>query len=244
MLAKDSLKDLLHQSGLANTDKLLLCLSVDADTAKAVLDIKRLAVDAGLRGASKWNVSAMLGRSKGMAIRTNAGWELTSAGRERVATIAGPLNANPTRKVSASLRAQLAGISGPDSAAFVEEAISCFESGLFRAAVVLSWVGAVSVLYGEVVGNHLAAFNAEAVRRNAKWRPAKTVDDLARMKESDFLDLAEAISTLGKSVKQELQGCLTLRNGCGHPNTLKLAEHRVASHIEVLILNVFAVFGA
>lgn len=47
---------------------------------------------------------------------------------------------------------------------------------------------------------------------------------------------------LGKSVRQQLQKCLDLRNGCGHPNSLKLAEHSVSSHIEILMLNVFSRF--
>ena len=48
---------------------------------------------------------------------------------------------------------------------------------------------------------------------------------------------------IGKNVKQELEGCLKLRNGCGHPNTLKLGPIKVASHLETLGQNVYAVFG-
>ena len=68
------------------------------------------------------------------------------------------------------------------------------------------------------------------------------MDDLARMRESEFLDVAEGCSVIGKSVRKELNGCLDLRNGCGHPNTLRIAEARVTAHIEVLILNVYAKF--
>jgi hypothetical protein len=66
---------------------------------------------------------------------------------------------------------------------------------------VLSWVGAVSVLQNYVHANVLAAFNTEASRRDAKWKTAKTVDDLGRMKEYDFLEVLESISVLGKNVK-------------------------------------------
>jgi hypothetical protein len=125
---------------------------------------------------------------------------------------------------------------------FVTEAIDCVERGLSRAAVVLSWVGALSVLYDHVITKHLSAFNSEAQRRDAKWKPAKTADDLARMKESDFLNVLEHLSIIGKSVKQELEGCLKLRNGCGHPNSLKVGENTVAAHVEQLVLNVFSQF--
>jgi hypothetical protein len=93
-----------------------------------------------------------------------------------------------------------------------------------------------------VVVNHLAAFNAEASKRDGRWKPARTTDDLSLMKEHDFLQVLHAISVLGKNVKQELEHRLKLRNGCGHPNSLQIAEHSVASHIEILALNVFAKF--
>ena len=48
---------------------------------------------------------------------------------------------------------------------------------------------------------------------------------------------------IGKNVKDELESCLKLRNACGHPNSLKIGEHRVASHIESLILNVYDVYA-
>ena len=63
------------------------------------------------------------------------------------------------------------------------------------------------------------------------------------MKEHDFLQVLEAISVIGKSVKNELETCLKLRNGCGHPNSLKIGQNRVAAHLETLVFNVFAVFS-
>jgi hypothetical protein len=107
---------------------------------------------------------------------------------------------------------------------------------------VLSWVGAVSLLYDHVIANELAAFTVEAKKRDAKCKDAKTRDELARMPEYTLLQILETLSVVGKSVKTELEGCLKLRSGCGHPNSLHIAEHRVASHIEILTLNVFATF--
>ena len=62
------------------------------------------------------------------------------------------------------------------------------------------------------------------------------------MSEDTFLDVLQTISVLGKNVKNEIKKALGLRNGCGHPNSLKLAEHKVAAHIEDLILNIFIPF--
>jgi hypothetical protein len=85
-------------------------------------------------------------------------------------------------------------------------------------------------------------FNQEAKRRYSKWKEAKSTDDLALMQEYDFLQILAAISVIGKNVKQELEQCLQLRNACGHPNSLAIGEHRVASHLEILVLNVYSKF--
>jgi hypothetical protein len=101
----------------------------------------------------------------------------------------------------------------------------------------------MSVLYDYVVKRKLADFNAEAKRRDSKWRDARSADGLGRMKEHDFLDIIEAVGVIGKNVKQELQNnCLQLRNSCGHPNTFQVGEHRAAAHLETLIQNVFSKF--
>jgi hypothetical protein len=64
------------------------------------------------------------------------------------------------------------------------------------------------------------------------------------MKERDFLNRAATIGVIGKNVKATLIECLDRRNGCGHPNSLKLKDRAVAHHVEALVLNVFQVFGA
>ncbi len=241
MLDTNSLKDLLHQSEISNTDRLLLCLGVKEDAAKTVSEIVAIAKAAGLAKAKNWNISSYLAKSKGLAIRTDSGWELTSDGKKRVATLAGSLVNTPVPRVAATLRSHLSRITNKDTASFLDEAIRCYEAKLYRAAVVLSWVGAVSVIYDHVITHRLADFNAEASRRDATWRTAKKKDDLARMKEYDFLQVLSAISVIGKSVKEELEGCLKFRNGCGHPNSLQIGEARVSAHIETLMLNVFSV---
>ncbi len=236
------LKQLVHAPGLSKTDRLLLAIAVDDNRPKSVTEIRDLAVDAGARGAKTWNISALLASSRGKAIRTDAGWELGPAGLTRVQEMAGRSVGTPSLTVAVDLRALLPNLRSVDVRAFVEEAIACYESKLYRAAVVLSWVGALSLIYDVVVRNRLTAFNTEAARRDQKWRHATTADDLARMKEHDFLQVAEAISVIGKSVKAELEVCLRLRNGCGHPNSLKVGAARVQAHIETLLQNVFAVF--
>ncbi len=242
MLPESALKDLLAKEEYSRTEKVLICLGAEADQAKAVKRVREIGRKAGLRVLDRWNVSGLLSGSKGLAIRTEDGWELTTPGRDKVRELGGMAVSSPAPTVAAHLRKQLAKITDPEARAFVEEAVKCLEFRLLRAAVVLSWVGALAVLQQQVVDSKLTEFNTEATRRDARWKKATKKDDLSRMKEFDFLNVLAAISVLGKSVKQELEGCLKLRNGSGHPNSLKIGEARVAAHIETLLLNVFSQF--
>jgi hypothetical protein len=242
MLDQVALKDLLHKQELSRKDKLLLLLAADGAKPKSVSAVKELGIACGLRRVKQWNVSDVLGKGEPQAIRGSEGWELSSIGKARVATLAGVSYAPPTAKAAVNLRACLAAIKDADTLNFLDEAVTCLETGLLRAAVVLSWVGAISLLYRHIVATSLTGFNTEAARRDPKWKLAKTEDDLALMKEHEFLNVLEGISVIGKSVKQELQSSLTLRNACGHPNSYKLGPARVAAHVEALILNVFQKF--
>lgn len=236
------LKPVLHKPGLSRSEQLLLLLYGSGASPKSVADLRSLALATGVRGAKSWNLSAALSNLKGKALRTSAGWELTPTGSSEAKLLLGHAVAAPVTQLS-GLRARLPSIANPAVREFLSEAIACTEAGHFRAAVVLTWVGAVASLYEVVLRAHLPSFNAEASRRDAKWKSAVTADDLARMKETDFLNVLEALSLIGKSVKTELEGCLKLRNGCGHPNSLRISEHRVAAHIETLVLNVFERFA-
>ena len=72
-----------YAQDLGATDKLLLLLA----SMEAACQVKELdrSVDAGFRIPKGWNVSDLLGRSKGKAIRTPQGWELSDSGKELAA---------------------------------------------------------------------------------------------------------------------------------------------------------------
>ncbi len=148
----------------------------------------------------------------------------------------------PTYRAASQLRECLSSISATKTRMFVEEAILCLEFGMYRAAVVLSWMGAVSMLYDHIIDKHLEDFNEVAPRHDRDWKSARNADGLSMMKEQQFLNVIAAISVIGKNVKQQLNECLNLRNACGHPNSLNIGMGKAVSHIEILILNVFTQF--
>jgi len=237
LLSLSDLKTWLHRD-LSQLDKLLLILA-SFDEPCQVKDMRERARKAGFAMPKSWNPSAPLGKSKGLAIRTPDGWEISDSGRLHLTNLGVTKTSPAAVQVATDLRVVLQSIGDDDTRAFAEEAIRCYEVELCRSAIVMSWLAAVDVLRNHVHANHLAAFNAEAKRVDSKWKDAKTTDDMGRMKESDFLDRLAAISMLGKDVKEQLKGCLKLRNSCGHPNSLKIGSNAVAHHIEILLLNVF-----
>jgi hypothetical protein len=242
LLTTEQLKQAVHQKGLAKTDVALLCVAAGGGSEVSTAIVRKLAIDAGVKSAKKINFSAHLSASEDKVFKTPKGWELTAAGQQHVAALAGRvLSASPAAKQAHELRSLLPTLKNEDARSFLTEAIVCAEQSLFRAAVVLSWVGAVALLHDAAVRKHLTAVNAEATKRDAKWKAAKSADDLSRMKESVFLEIAQAVGLIDKNVKQELDACLKLRNSCGHPNSLKIGANKVAAHLETLALNVYAV---
>ncbi len=240
MLTSDELKDWLHRD-FSRTDKCLLILAAIVGPA-SIQQVKKTAAAAGFREPKNWNISQSLGASKGKAIRSDAGWELTDAGKMHLRSLGVSKVSPSAMQVAVDLRAHLDTIADPQTRDFVEEAIKCHEAELYRSAIVMSWLGAVDVLHKHVHANHLAAFNAEAKRIDSRWKQAKTTDDMGKMGERDFLNRLEGLSIIGKNAKAQLQAALDLRNGCGHPNSLKVGVNKSAAHIETLLQNVFSKF--
>lgn len=241
MLSSSDLKTWLHRD-LGQRDQLLLILA-SLDAPCQISDIKVQAREAGFRVPKTWNPSSTLGRSRGFAINTPNGWEITETGKQHLRNLGVTKISPAVVQVATDLREELSNITNDLTCSFVEEAIKCYEVELYRSAIVMSWIGAVAVLQNHVLTKCLAEFNTDAKRVDSKWKEAKTTDDLGRMREADFLDRIETLSVIGKSVKNELKQCLDRRNGCGHPNSLKIHANTTTHHIEVLLLNVYKVFS-
>ena len=240
MLSPEDLKSAIQSDKLTRADRVIFVLSSLAQPAS--LDAIRIrAVMVGFP-MDKWNITDILNKSK-YAIRVPAGYEVSEKGFGRLEALGVTRLPAAAAKVAQDLRKHLANINDDTTHAFVEEAIRCHEASLYRSAIVMSWLAAVGVLQNMVITKHLTAFNAESKKVDVKWKTAATTNDLGRRKEADFLDRIVAIGVIGKNVKTELVKGLNLRNGCGHPNSLKVSTNQVAAHIELLLLNVFDVFA-
>jgi len=115
-VSPEDLKEVVHRD-ISPTTKLLACMAIDGPKTKTVKSITTTALDCGLRQVQKWNVSQLLARAKGLAIRTPQGWELTAAGR-RVLENCSALE-TPAFKLLPQLRQQTARIKNDQTRAFI-----------------------------------------------------------------------------------------------------------------------------
>jgi hypothetical protein len=245
LLDKNWLSDHLCNPDITQQDKILIVLLVE----KAHLTpkkIKTTCIDHGASKAKTWNISQALNeaQAKHKVKKTEDGWSLTTKGKQYLQSknlLPPELGSSLTPKIH-DLRECLKKIENPKIRDFVEEAIGCLEAKYLRAAIIMSWIGAVSLLYDHVITKRRDDFNAKVREAEPKWQNATNADGLARMREGKFLDILVKIDVLGKSVKTELVNCLETRNGCSHPNGYEIGEAKVRAHIESLILNVYSKF--
>jgi predicted nuclease of predicted toxin-antitoxin system len=100
---------------------------------------------------------------------------------------------------------------------------------------------------------HVADLDLQGATDQQLWNEATSRSAVLVTKDRDFsllraartdgpaiLWVCQDASILHKAEKQILQDRLDLRNQCGHPNPLVIAEHTVAHHIELLMLNVYS----
>jgi hypothetical protein len=243
MVKPEQLKDVLHTARLSRRDAIALILATINGQPISTTEVVRIGRDNGLNKIGTWNVSQYLAANKNIFVKFPEGWALGPNGKQHVLSLVSKLSGGQPAIINQSLRLLIPKLPNEEAKAFIGEAISCYESKCYRAAVVLSWVGAVAVLHNHIITNHLAVFNTEALARDPNWKAAKVADDLGLMKEDKFLDVLVKISVLGKNVKELLKNsCLALRNACGHPNTVQPGENMVGAHLEILVNHVFTKF--
>ena len=228
----------------------LLLLLSQLEQPAATAKIRDKGVQVRFRDLTQWNLTNVLKNAAkdGLVAQLATGWRLLEPGFKTIDAHYRP-EAAIIRETRHALKAHLLKIPNDQRRAFVEEAIKSFDVKAYRAAVVLSWVGAAHIIQDYIVLNHRAAFNAAGVARAARvaangtkysFTPVKSKKDFGVIGEADMLQLCQDAGILHKAEKQILQDRLDLRNQCGHPNPIVIAEHAVASHIEILMLNVYS----
>ncbi|MGJ5006331.1 hypothetical protein ACQR05_01075 [Bradyrhizobium oligotrophicum] len=235
------LRESLARRDVSKTDKYLLIVAMHDGPMKAN-DIRAVARQNGWRDGSGSLPGDYLKHTKN-AIYVPTGWTVTEACKKSLVE-RGLMNAaGVLTPVTEALERYLTDVHDSEKARFVEEAVQCVKNKSYRSAIVLTWVGAVYLLYQHVLKHKLSEFNQEGRRRFQKkgWSDVSDVDGLATaVTESIFLNMLEHIGVVTKAEQKELQNCLDRRNTAGHPNSASFEEVTVGAHIHELISKVYS----
>lgn len=131
----------------------------------------------------------------------------------------------------------------PEYADYLNEAVSAYEHGLYRAAILMVWAATIEHLYGTVRRHRtgvdaIQAANLARYGTARNYREIKKVDDLLYLSESQFLQLGEDAGMYNRNARQLLVDRLNLRNRCGHPTGYRPGREESIVFIESLALNV------
>lgn len=155
-----------------------------------------------------------------------------------------PERTDIVREISQKLHQDVLTIADQGDRDFIEEALACLHPAVsaYRAAVIMAWSATVHNLRKKVVAKGLQAFNEEFQRRFARSKKlARHPDDLEDFRDGELLAVCEGVGIISKSVKNQLEPLLHLRNGCAHPTGVKPEIHRVKAFFEDIINYVLSV---
>jgi hypothetical protein len=234
------LRDNLALKSLSKTDKFLLIVA-NHDGPIENSEIKAIARENGWRDGADSAPASFLSKST-QAILLPKGWTITEAGRKKFEALGHISPIGVLTPVTAALEGYLLTVRDPNKARFVEEAVSCVKGKNYRAAIVLTWVGAVYLLYNHIINHKIVVYNTEIRRRWPKMKDANCIDDLSALKENEFLSVIEHLKIITPAERKELSSCLDRRNTAGHPNSHLFEEVTVGSHIQTLITSVYSKF--
>lgn len=128
---------------------------------------------------------------------------------------------------------------------YLEEALSCYQYGLYRAATLMVWSAVVQHLYS-VAGAHSGGIRAFETANEArfgtmkKYRQIKKQDDFLYLGEKDFIQLGEDAGMFNRNARELLHERLKLRNLCGHPTGYTAGRGETVVFIESLLLNILS----
>jgi hypothetical protein len=127
--------------------------------------------------------------------------------------------------------------------AYYQEALSCYNAGAFRAAVVMTWNIAYAHLCDHILAKRLADFNARWVK-SMPGMHSKGVKNIAvhedfndMLKESEVLTVCRDGGIITKNIYAIMSAALARRNTAAHPNKVVINQLQADAFIQDLIEN-------
>ena len=173
-------------------------------------------------------------------LRDAQGYRLAQAVRERLDRELGKAQ---TVLVVETMLTDLPGKIADDAERlFLNETLTCYRHGAFRAAIVMAWNLAYDHIARWVLADmqRLADFNAAIPKRNPRKAHLAIVkrEDFEELKEDETVDIVGGLPGMSGNVKRLLKEKLGRRNTYAHPSTLRVERAQVDDMITDLVNNV------
>lgn len=145
-----------------------------------------------------------------------------------------------TVRVDALLADLLPRLADADQRAYLDEALTCFRYGAFRAAIVMTWNLAYDHLCNFVLAAHLPAFNAQLPKSFPKAAKSAVAqrEDFSALKESEVLQVCKSAGIVTNADFKNLAARLDRRNACAHPTGVAITRLTAEEYIGDLVENV------
>lgn len=154
-------------------------------------------------------------------VKTEKGYVLERSYREKLSSAVG--GRSSAIKTAVDLRLHASRLAIGTSAAYLEEAIGCFESGFYRAAIVMTWCLGYDSFRGWLFLSHLTRINAQM----SNWKKPYSIvriEDFDDLSERIVIDTADKAGLLTKLSHKVLVALLDQRNDYAHPSGRSVTE--------------------
>lgn len=126
---------------------------------------------------------------------------------------------------------------------YLDEAVRCYEGGMYRASVLMVWSACIQHLFSVIDGHRGGIKKVERANfarfgTSNAYRKIRKTDDLLYLKESSVIQIAEDAGLINRNARALLDERLTLRNLCGHPTRYRPGRDETVIFIESLLLNI------
>lgn len=145
-----------------------------------------------------------------------------------------------TRAVEKSLLTLRNDLPPGTESVYLDEAITCFRSGAFRATIVMAWNLAFDHLLQLILKSKLVEFNNQLPKTfpKADILEIKCLDDFERLKESQVIQVAKSANIVSLSVHTIMAEKLKRRNAAAHPTDVIISQPSAEEFVQDLITNV------
>lgn len=121
---------------------------------------------------------------------------------------------------------------------FLNETIACFNSGAYRAAIIMAWNLAYSHVCDQILRVHLIMFNTQRSKVFPKMPELTKRTDFEDYKEANVIEICRGARIFDATVCKILTSRLDRRNSAAHPSSAVFSSIQAEDQITDLVNNI------